>query len=98
MKKWIGFITLFVLFLMAPSISFACHPDLHFGILVAIDGEAKEFSIFHLGDHPEMSGKVFTFSAEDSVLKGLNIGTAISVKFMTEQDQLIAKETKEFQV
>lgn len=92
MKKWIGFLTILVLFLVAPSFAFACHPDRHFGILVAIDVEAKRFSIFHLGDHPEMGGKFFTFSAEEPLLKELKLGAKVAVQFVTQQDQLIAKE------
>lgn len=94
MKKIFSFLA--VLLLLVPSFALACHPDEHFGFLVAMDEKAKTFTIYHLGDHPGMGGRLFSFTADASLLKKLEVGTKIAVKFATDRDRLVAKKITEF--
>lgn len=96
MKKILSFLAVFLLLLSAPSFVLACHPDAHFGFLVAIDEGAQTFTVYHTGDHPEMGGRVFTFSADAALMKTLEVGTKVAVRFATEQNRLIAKEVQPF--
>lgn len=94
MKKLVSFLILLIL--AGPSFALACHPDEHFGFLVAMDESAKTFTLYHTGDHPEMGGKLFSFSAEADLFKTLEVGTKVAVKFATDPDRLIAKEIRSF--
>jgi Cu/Ag efflux protein CusF len=96
MKKIISFLAVFLLLLSVPSFALACHPDEHFGFLVAMDEGAKTFTIYHTGGHPEMGGRLFSFSVDADLVKTLKVGTKVAVKFVAEQDQLIAKEIRVF--
>jgi hypothetical protein len=95
MKKYLSSLVALFLLSIFPSFSLACG-DEHFGFLVAMDKEAETFTIYHLGDHPEMGGHLFSFSAEPSVMEGLEIGTKVAVQFSADDDRLIAEEITEF--
>ncbi|MFQ5949849.1 MAG: hypothetical protein ACE5J1_04095 [Nitrospiria bacterium] len=95
MKKLVCFFTILILLLSTVPFAAACHPDRHFGILVAVNETAQTFAIVHLGDDPEMGGKFFVFSAKAPLLKELTLGAKIAVQFVAERDHLIAKEAKE---
>lgn len=97
MKKILSFFAVFLLLLSLPSFALACHPDEHFGFLVAMDEKAKTFTIYHLGDSPEMGGRLFTFTAKAPLMKKLEVGMKIAVKFETgKKDRLIAKKITDF--
>lgn len=84
--------------LMTAMPAIACHPDRHFGTVVAIDESAQRFAVIHLGSHPDMGGKYFVFSADRTLIQGLKLGANVAIDFIADQEQLIAKETEEFKV
>ena len=95
MKTLLSFLVILLLLSTVPSLALACG-DEHFGFLVAMDKETETFTIYHLGDHPEMGGRLFSFSAEASIMERLKIGTKIAVQFSDDDDRLIAEEITEF--
>ena len=95
MKKILSLFSVLLLLLTLSSFALACG-DEHIGFLVAMDEQAKTFTLYHLGDHPEMGGRLFSFTADASVMKALEIGTKIAVQFSVDEGRLIAEEITEF--